>query len=117
MRQASRNLRSSSYDEVARRSARQQWQSAVVLAGALAAASFVPHPIVLPLTSVILVAAGCAVAAFAWVRAEKREADQFTRWDQAGIFVFAGFLAALTADSAEALSFIEAFADRSPARE
>ena len=51
------------------------------------------------------------------VQVGETDAAGFTRWDQAGLFVFAGFAAALIGDSTETLGFIEAFVNQSPARE
>jgi hypothetical protein len=117
MREASERARSSTLDHEAQRSARRPWLTACLLAGALAAASFAPLPVVLPVASVVLVLSGCAIAAYSWFRSERRDVAGFTRWDQAGLFVLAGFAAALIGDSAETLSFIEAFVDRSSTRE
>jgi hypothetical protein len=92
-----------------RRSIARQWECAILLAGALAAASFAPHPLVLPIASVLLVLCASFAAGYAWLRAEWREAGAFTRWDQAGILMIAGFVAALTGDSADAVQFMEAW--------
>ena len=117
MRDVSERARSSALDHEEKRGARRPWLTACLLAGALAAASFAPLPVVLPVASVVLVLSGCAIAAYSWFRSERRDVAGFTRWDQAGLFVLAGFAAALIGDSAETLSFIEAFVDRSSARE
>ena len=117
MREVSERGRSSALDHEEKRSARRPWLTACLLAGVLAAASFAPLPVVLPVASVILVLSGSAIAAYSWFRSERRDVGGFTRWDQAGMFVFAGFIAALIGDSAETLSFIEAFVNQSPARE
>jgi hypothetical protein len=117
MREVSERVRSSALDHEEKRIARRPWLTSCLLAGVLAVASFAPLPVVLPLVSIILILSGCAIAAYSWLRSERRDMGGFTRWDQAGLFVFAGFIAALIGDSAETLSFIEAFVDRSPARE
>ena len=117
MREVSQRVRSSALDHGERRSARRPWLSACLLAGALAVASFAPLPIVLPLVSVILVLSGFIVGAYAWFNSERRAAGIFTCWDQAGLFVFAGFVAALMGDSAETLNFIETFTQRPSANE
>ena len=82
-------------DHEERRSARRPCLTACLLAGVLAAASFVPLPVVLPVVSVILVLSGYAIAAYSWFRSERRDTGGFTRWDHAGLVVFAGFIAAL----------------------
>jgi hypothetical protein len=112
MREVSERIRSSALDHEDKRSARRPWLSGCLLAGALAVSSLAPLPVVLPIASVILVLSGCIVSGYAWFKSERRDTDGFTRWDQAGLFMFAGFVAALTCDSTEALSFIEAFVDR-----
>jgi hypothetical protein len=111
MRDIYDRLRSSTVDTAERRSIRRQWECAILLSGALAAASFAPHPIVLPIVSVVLVAAATFASGYAWMRSEQRTAGEFTRWDQAGILVFAGFAAALTGDSAEVLQFMESLGE------
>jgi hypothetical protein len=116
MRQVFDKARSSTLDREERQSARRPWLSGCLLAGALAISSFAPLPLVLPVVSVILVMSGCVIAAYAWFKSEPRATSVFSCWDQAGLFMFAGFIAALICDSTEALNFIEAFADR-PARD
>jgi hypothetical protein len=105
------SLRGSAFHHAERRSIRRQWECAMLLAGALAAASFAPHPIVLPIVSVVLVMSAALAASFAWLRAEGRPAGEFTRWDQAGILLVAGIVAALTGDSAEVLQFMESLSE------
>lgn len=105
------SLRPAAFHHAERRSIRRQWECAILLAGALAAASFAPHPIVLPIVSVLLVVSAGLAAGYAWFQAEARSAGGFTRWDQAGILAFAGFFAALTGDSGEVLQFMESFAE------
>jgi hypothetical protein len=100
-----------------KRSARRQWECAFLLAGALAAASFAPHAIVLPIVSAVLVIGAILAVAIAWMRAEDRAPGEFTRWDQAGVLIFAGFVAALTGDSAETLQMLELLAETPPARD
>lgn len=90
---------------------RRQWECAVLLAMALAAGSFAPHPLVLPIVSALLVLCAFLAAGHAWLTGERRFASEFTRWDQAGLLMFAGFLAALTGDSAETMQFMETFAE------
>jgi hypothetical protein len=90
---------------------RRQWECAILLAAALAAASFAPHPLILPIVSALLVLCALLAASHAWFTAERRLVGEFTRWDQAGLLMFAGFLAALTGDSAETMRFMEAFAE------
>ena len=107
-------LRSSAVDTAERRSVRRQWECATLLAGALAAASFAPHPIVLPIVSIVLVLSAALAAGYAWLRSERRMAGEFTHWDQAGILIFAGFVAALVGDSAEVVQFVEGFVEREP---
>jgi hypothetical protein len=92
-------------------SANRQLECAMLLAGALAAASFAPHPLVLPVVSVVLVASAGLAASLAWMRREGRAQGVFTRWDQAGILAFAGIAAAMTGDSAEVLQFMDSFAE------
>ena len=111
MRDIYGRLRSSTLDNPERRGIRRQWECAILLSGALAAASFAPHPIVLPIVSVVLIAAAAFASGCAWLRAEPRMVGEFTRWDQAGILVFAGFAAALTGDSADVLQFLEGFSE------
>jgi hypothetical protein len=102
-------LHSQTLENAEKRSVRRQWECAVLVAAALAAASFAPHPIVLPIVSVVLMLLAASAAGYAWARSEGRHAGEFTRWDQAGILAFAGFVAALTGDSAEVLQFMESF--------
>jgi hypothetical protein len=90
---------------------RRQWECAILLAAALAGASFAPHPLVLPIVSALLVLCALLAASHAWFTGERRLAAEFTRWDQAGLLMFAGFLAALTGDSAETIQFMETFAE------
>ena len=111
MRDVHERLQSQTLDRSEKRSLRRQWECAILLAGALAAASFAPHPIVLPIVSVVLVLSAGLAAGLAWLQAERRITGEFTRWDQAGILVFAGFVAALTGDSAEVLHFMESLAE------
>ena len=117
MRDVFQRVQSSALDQEAKRSARRPWLSGCLLAGALAAASFAPLPLVLPVVSVILVLSGCVIAGYSYFRSERRDAGRFTRWDQAGLFMFAGFIAALICDSNEALTFIETFVNRPDTRE
>jgi hypothetical protein len=99
-----------------RRSIRRQWECALLLAGSLAAASFAPHAIVLPIVSAVLVIGAFLAAGLAWLLSESRAAGEFTRWDQAGVLIFAGFVAALTGDSAETLQMMEALAEFPPSQ-
>jgi hypothetical protein len=117
MRQSFGHVHSAALDLAEKRSVRRQWECALLLAGALAAASFAPHPIVLPIVSAVLVIGALLAAGFAWLRSERRTVGEFTRWDQAGVLIFAGFVAALTGDSAETLQLMETFAEVPPARE
>jgi hypothetical protein len=103
--------RARTFEDAAKLGLRRQWECAILLAGALAAASFAPHPIVLPIVSALLVLCGALAAGHAWFTAERRLASEFTRWDQAGVLVFAGIVAALTGDSAETLRFMESLAE------
>jgi hypothetical protein len=111
MRQIS-GVRSAAAGKAERRSIRRQWECAILLSAALAAASFAPHPIVLPIVSVLLVLSAALAAGIAWFRSETRPAGEFARWDQAGILLLAGLAAALVGDSAEVVQFMEHFADR-----
>jgi hypothetical protein len=111
MRDSHRRLRSVTAGTDERRSMRRQWECAILLSGALAVASFAPHPIVLPIVSVVLIVAAAIASGYAWFRAEPRLVGEFGRWDQAGILVFAGIAAALTGDSAEVLQFLESLAE------
>jgi hypothetical protein len=111
MRETLETLRSQTLEKAEKRSIRRQWECAVLVAAALAAASFAPHPIVLPIVSVVLMLLAGFAAGYAWLRSEGRLAGEFTRWDQAGILAFAGFVAALTGDSAEVLLFMESFTE------
>jgi hypothetical protein len=111
MRDIHRHPRSVTAGIDERRSVRRQWECAILLSGALAAASFAPHPIVLPIVSVVLIVAAVIASGYAWFRAEPRLVGEFGRWDQAGILVFAGIAAALTGDSAEVLQFLESLAE------
>jgi hypothetical protein len=117
MREVSQRVQSGALEQEEKRSARRPWLSGCLLAGTLAAASFAPLPVVLPVVSVILVLSGCGIAAYSWFRSERRDTGVFTCWDQAGLFMFAGFVAALICDSTEALTFIETFTNRPAARE
>jgi hypothetical protein len=98
-------------DRAENHSANRQLECAMLLAGALAAASFAPHPLVVPVVSVVLVLSAVLAAGWAWIRAESRSQGLFTRWDQAGILALAGIAAAMTGDSAEVLQFMESFAE------
>ncbi len=109
MREIYGRLRTWASDGPERRSIRRQWECAILLAGGLAAASFAPHPIVMPIVSLCLVLAAFLLAGYAWLRTESRIPGEFTRWDQAGVLMLAGFVAALTGDSADALQFMESF--------
>jgi hypothetical protein len=100
-----------------KRSIRRQWECALLLAGALAAASFAPHAIVLPIVSAVLVIGAFFAVGLAWLGSESRAAGEFTRWDQAGVLMFAGFVAALTGDSAETLQMMETLSGLPPAQE
>jgi hypothetical protein len=111
MRDIYSHPRSATLDSSERRSLRRQWECAILLTGALAVASFAPHPIVLPIVSVVLIGVAAVLSGYAWLRAERRLAGEFGRWDQAGILVFAGFAAALTGDSAEVVQFLETLAE------
>ena len=115
MRDIHRSLPDSSLGNEERCSARRQWECALLLVGALAAASFAPHPLVLPIISVLLVLAAVLAAGYAWLHSEGRAQGEFTRWDQAGILIFAGFTAALTGDSAEVMQFMETLMEPHPA--
>jgi len=97
-----------------RRSARRQWECAFILAGALTAASFAPLAVVMPIVSVTLTMGAILAVGLAWLSAEHRAAAAFTRWDQAGVLLFAGFVAALTGDSAETLQMMETLAGLPP---
>jgi hypothetical protein len=115
MREVSQRVQRSALDlEEKHEGERSPCLSGCLLAGVLAAASFAPLPVVLPVVSVILVQSGCVIATYSWFRSERRDASVFTCWDQAGLFMFAGFIAALICDSTEALNFIETFANRPP---
>jgi hypothetical protein len=110
-------LKTATLASAEQRSVRRQWECTILLAGALAAASFAPHPLVPPIVSVLLVLCACFVAGSAWLRSERRDASTFTRWDQAGILMIAGFVAALTGDSADVLEFMEGWLERRIASE
>jgi hypothetical protein len=70
MRDSHRRLRSVTAGTDERRSMRRQWECAILLSGALAVASFAPHPIVLPIVSVVLIVAAAIASGYAWFRAE-----------------------------------------------
>ena len=111
MRDIYHRPRRATLDSSERRSIRRQWECAILLSGAFAAASFAPHPIVLPIVSVVLIGAAAIASGYAWFRGERRLSGEFGRWDQAGILIFAGFVAALTGDSAEVLQFLDSLAE------
>ena len=117
MRRSLGHLHDAAFDLAERRGVRRQWECAFLLAGALAAASFAPLAVVLPIVSAVLVIGALLAAGVAWASAEHRMPSVFTRWDQAGVLIFAGFVAALTGDSAETLQMMEALAEIPPARE
>ena len=117
MRQTLGHAQSAALNLAEKRSTRRQWECALLLAGALAAASFAPHAIVLPIVSVALVTGALLAVGLAWLASERRAAGEFTRWDQAGVLIFAGFVAALTGDSGEALQMMEALAEMPSPRE
>jgi hypothetical protein len=117
MRQTLGHVQSAALSLAEKRSARRQWECAFLLAGALAAASFAPHAIVLPIVSAVLVIGALLALGLARLASERRAAGAFTRWDQAGVLIFAGFVAALTGDSAETLQMMEALAEMPPSRQ
>jgi hypothetical protein len=117
MRQGFERVLRETADTAEKRSIRRQWECALLLAGALAAASFAPHPIVLPIVSAILIFAAALAGSYAWLRSEPRSPGEFTRWDQSGVLIFAGFVAALTGDSGEVIQFMESFAEVPVARQ
>ncbi len=107
MHRGKTSLRGSPLAHLEQRSVRRQWECALLLGSALAAASFAPHPLVLPVVSVLLLLSALFTSAYAWLRSETRMENEFTRWDQAGILTFAGFAAALIGDSAEIVEVME----------
>ena len=117
MRELGERIGEATQARAERRSIARQREGAILLAGALAAASFAPHPLVLPIVSVLLVLCAGFVAGCAWLRSERRETSAFTRWDQAGILMIAGFVAALTGDSADVLEFMEGWLEKRIASE
>lgn len=53
---------------------------------------------VLPMLASLLVAAGFAIAAIAWISGAKRHETEITSWDLAGVFTFLGFASAMIAN-------------------
>jgi hypothetical protein len=52
----------------------------------------------LPMLAALLVAAGFAIAAIAWVSGAKRHETQVSSWDLAGLLAFLGFASAMIAN-------------------
>jgi uncharacterized membrane protein (DUF4010 family) len=76
-------------------------------AGLLAAAVFVPRPLVLPLFSGVLVVLAFALAFAAWLRAERHDGRSITTWDVAGLLAFLGGCAAMLGDPEEAIALLQ----------
>jgi hypothetical protein len=67
----------------------------------------VPPALALPATSLLLLVAGFAVAAFAYWAGHAPEAERLGPKDVAGALVLLGFAAALLSDASAALTAIE----------
>ena len=76
-------------------------------AAAVALASFSPQPLFLPVLSLMLLIIGFGTAGSALVRGDTRESPLFTRWDEAGLLVFAGFAAGIVCEPMDALRYLD----------
>ena len=72
--------------------------SALTVATVMASAWKLPFELILPVTSLVLLASGFALALAAWTRPVR--ANRLSYRDVAGLLVFFGFGAALMSDSA-----------------
>lgn len=74
---------------------------------AVAVASFSPLPLFLPVLSMMLLIIGFGTAGSALLRGDTRESPLVTRWDEAGLLVFAGFAAVIVCDPTDALRYLD----------
>jgi hypothetical protein len=77
---------------------RRPASAAIVLLAAvplLGIAALAPPPLILPIVSLVLIAAAGIVAWFAWRTGAARHAATVTAWDLAGALAFVGFAAAI----------------------
>ena len=81
--------------------------TALKFVAAVAVASFSPLPLFLPVLSMMLLIIGFGTAGSALWRRETRESPLFTRWDEAGLLVFAGFAAAIVCDPIDVLRYLD----------
>ena len=66
-----------------------------------------PHPLVLPLLSVILVVAGFIAAGWVWYRSRGAEGDRLARLSTPGVILFFGFAAAMLGDPDPAVQSLQ----------
>jgi hypothetical protein len=85
--------------------------AALTVVGAAAAglsAWMLPVALVLPILSILVIAAAGLTALIAWMRPQRRSSDRITYWDIAGALTFIGLCAALLSDPEQALPLFEA---------
>jgi hypothetical protein len=58
-------------------------------------AAFTPAPLILPVISLVCLAAAAGAAMFAWRTHAEQQSATITSWDIAGAFAFIGFAAAM----------------------
>ncbi len=81
--------------------------TALLAAATLAAALFLPPPLVLPALSILFVTVGFGAAGGLYLGGYRLERDRHPGWEFAGLLVFLGFAATMLTDVPEALSAIE----------
>lgn len=82
--------------------------AAIALTSILAFAWLHPHPLVLPLLSIILVAAALAVSGVIWLRNRTASGSLVEKLHLAGLILFFGFAAAIMGDPDPAVKSLEA---------
>jgi hypothetical protein len=91
---------------------REHWReidTVLKFAAAAAVASMCPLPLLLPVLSMMLLAIGFWTAGGALLRGDPRQSATYTRWDESGLLVFAGFAAAIISDPMDAWRYFERF--------
>jgi cobalamin synthase len=66
-----------------------------------------PAPLVLPVLSVLLIAAACLTALLAWVRPHNRWDERVTYWDITGALTLVGICAALLSEPDQVMPLLE----------
>lgn len=82
--------------------------AAIALTSILAFAWLHPHPLVLPLLSIILVAASLVVAGVIWLRNRGKQGSIIEKLHLAGLILFFGFAAAIMGDPDPAVKSLDA---------